>query len=219
MALERLTPDKRRELTRTHLLEAAARVFQARGFAGASVDEIAAAAGFTKGAVYSNFKSKEDLFLALVDQRMRAQIQDFGDLAVQNRVKADDLIAAFSHVYRSLQANENEWVLWTEFSLYALRDPELRRQLVARGRAATGVVVEVVRQDCRELGINPPLPVEQLATMYIALFAGLGQLAAIDPEAVTEDLFGAAIVFVRDAMKALGRTTRTKRRRRPSQTR
>ncbi len=206
-------------MTRTNLLEAAAQVFQTRGFAGASVDEIAAAAGFSKGAVYSNFKSKEDLFLALVDQRVQAQIQDFADLATQNRVDAANLIGAFSGAYRSLQASESEWVLWTEFTLYALRDPKLRRQLVARGRDASAVVVDVVRQDCQELGISPPLPAEQLATIYIALFAGLGQLAAIDPEAVPEELFGAAIVFVRNAMQALGKTPRAKGRRRPSQSR
>src|ERR1035438_3365086 len=65
MALEPLTPERRRQRTREHLLAAAAEVFAERGFHGASLDEVAAVAGFTKGAVYSNFKNKEDLFLAL----------------------------------------------------------------------------------------------------------------------------------------------------------
>src|ERR1700675_4137539 len=65
MTLEPLTADRRRQQTREYLLEAAARVFAEHGYHGASLDEVAAVAGFTKGAVYSNFKNKEDLFLAL----------------------------------------------------------------------------------------------------------------------------------------------------------
>ena len=65
MELLPLTPERRRQQTREHLLAAAAEVFAERGFHGASLDEVAAVAGFTKGAVYSNFKNKEDLFLAL----------------------------------------------------------------------------------------------------------------------------------------------------------
>ena len=73
MTFEPLTPERRREMTRRHLLEAAAVVFAAKGFHGATLDEVAAAAGFTKGAVYSNFKSKDDLFLALLDDRSERQ--------------------------------------------------------------------------------------------------------------------------------------------------
>jgi AcrR family transcriptional regulator len=67
MAFEPLTPDRRRQQTRELLLEAAAKVLSERGYHGASLDEVASVAGFTKGAVYSNFKNKEDLFLALLD--------------------------------------------------------------------------------------------------------------------------------------------------------
>ena len=69
MAIEPLTPERRRQQTREHLLAAAAQVFAERGFHGATLDEVATVAGFTKGAVYSNFKNKEDLFLALFRAR------------------------------------------------------------------------------------------------------------------------------------------------------
>ena len=65
MSMEPLTQERRRQLTREHLLAAAAQVFAERGFYGATLDEVARVAGFTKGAVYSNFESKDDLFLAL----------------------------------------------------------------------------------------------------------------------------------------------------------
>ena len=76
MTIEPLTPARRREMTRRHLLEAAAVVFARDGFHGASLDDVAATAGFTKGAVYSNFKSKEDLFLALFDDRLVREAAD-----------------------------------------------------------------------------------------------------------------------------------------------
>src|SRR5262249_53432660 len=73
MSFEPLTPERRRAMTRQHLLDAAAIVFARDGFHGATLDEVATAAGFSKGAVYSNFKSKEDLFLALFDERIDRQ--------------------------------------------------------------------------------------------------------------------------------------------------
>src|SRR5271165_5975415 len=74
MDLQPLTPERRRQQTREHLLAAAAEVFGQRGFHGASLDEVAAVAGFTKGAVYSNFKNKEDLFLALLESEYQREL-------------------------------------------------------------------------------------------------------------------------------------------------
>ena len=74
MTIEPLTPERRRQQTRDHLLRAAAQVFAERGYHGASLDEVAAAAGFTKGAVYSNFKNKEDLFLALLESHYDCEL-------------------------------------------------------------------------------------------------------------------------------------------------
>src|SRR4249920_287327 len=68
MAVEKWTPERRRQRTREALLDAAAAVFAARGFQGASLDEIAETAGFTRGAIYKNFADKEELFLAVFDQ-------------------------------------------------------------------------------------------------------------------------------------------------------
>src|SRR5881396_2434576 len=73
MTFEPLTAERRRAMTRQHLLDAAAIVFTRNGFHGSTLDEVASTAGFTKGAVYSNFKSKDDLFLALLDERIERQ--------------------------------------------------------------------------------------------------------------------------------------------------
>src|SRR5437667_6166963 len=78
--VERLTPERRRALTRTALVEAAAEVFARRGFHAASLDEIAETAGFTRGAIYSNFSGKEDLLLAVLDQYTDRQLEAFGEV-------------------------------------------------------------------------------------------------------------------------------------------
>jgi AcrR family transcriptional regulator len=70
VAFEPLTPERRTAMTRRHLLEAAAIVFARNGFHASTLEEVAATAGFIKGAVYSNFESKDDLFLALLDDRI-----------------------------------------------------------------------------------------------------------------------------------------------------
>src|SRR5947208_6787622 len=79
MPVQPLTPERRRELTRTALVEAAADVFAKRGFDGASLEEIAEAAGFSRGAIYSNFGSKEDLMLAVVERYNETLVDAFAD--------------------------------------------------------------------------------------------------------------------------------------------
>src|SRR3954451_8366156 len=68
VAVEKWTPERRRERTRAALVDAAADVFARRGFNGASLDEIAETAGFTRGAIYKHFTGKEDLFFAVCDR-------------------------------------------------------------------------------------------------------------------------------------------------------
>ena len=84
--MEPLTRARRREMTREHLMDAAATVFARDGFHAASLDDVAALAGFTKGAVYSNFKSKDDLFLAVFDHRLNREA------GIQQHVRFVDIV-------------------------------------------------------------------------------------------------------------------------------
>src|SRR5271166_4734292 len=95
MAIEPLTPERRRQQTREHLLQAAAQVFAERGFHGASLDEVAAAAGFTKGAVYSNFKNKEDLFLALLEDAYTRELSALKDTMEHSDVPPEARLGDF----------------------------------------------------------------------------------------------------------------------------
>src|SRR5947209_18755322 len=127
MSFEPLTPDRRRAMTRRHLLEAAAIVFARDGFHGATLDAIASYAGFTKGAVYSNFKSKDDLFLALLEDRYEsgsASLREFLAATETPHVAADFI----GRITAELDDTSSQFwgPLYLELLLYAMRNPSAR---------------------------------------------------------------------------------------------
>lgn len=185
----------RREQTRAYLLDAAEAVFAARGFHEASLDEIAEAAGFTKGALYSNFGSKADLFLAVVDRRQHVR---FSELlrAAQTQPDAAKRREAMRDAYRLVSPSEAEWALWQEFELYALRRPELRERLARRERTQFAVVVDVLREHLAANGVVPPIPVEALGHLFIGIFQRLARARTVDPELVPEALFVTLVDFI-----------------------
>src|SRR5438270_14084196 len=87
--VDKLTPERRRELTRTTLIDAAADVFAKRGFHFASLDEIAETAGFTRGAIYKNFENKEELFFAVIERRIDSQLMLFRVALREDRAAAE----------------------------------------------------------------------------------------------------------------------------------
>jgi AcrR family transcriptional regulator len=194
--IEPLTPERRRAQTREHLLAAAAEVFAQRGYHAASLDEVAERAGFSKGAVYSNFDSKEDLFLALMRVRSAELLQLF-DLAGREPV-------AIREVYSDAQDRADAWALWTEFTLYALRDDRRRRELAEVHRAMHAEVVEMVERQCSDAKVTPPVSIDTLARVYTAVFQGLWQQQTIDPAGVDDDVFPEAVLFIRRAVEQLG---------------
>lgn len=205
MAVEPLTPERRRAMTREHLLAAAAEVFARRGYHGATLEEVAQAAGFTTGAIYSNFSGKEELFLALAAERERQLIEAFA-AAARPGLTPSELVSSLRSVYAGASPEERErnWQLWMEFTLRSMRDPDSRLGLIDQQKSGFDLVVGLVRQQCDQAAIDPPLPVELIARIYIALFTGLWNQQAIDPEAVDDEAFPASVSFVTQALQALG---------------
>ncbi|HZN89270.1 MAG TPA: TetR/AcrR family transcriptional regulator [Thermoleophilaceae bacterium] len=189
MAEPRLTRKERQEHTRARLMSSAARVAARRGLEGASLDEVAEEAGYTKGAVYANFAGKEDLFLAMLDARFADRLAELDRvLAVdappeeQARRAARDFIAAIEA--------EPEWErLFFEFAVYASRNEGFRRELVARYRALRERIAELLERRARELGIEPSVPPDQVATMTFAMANGIGLERLLEPEAVPDELY------------------------------
>jgi len=183
MPVERLTPERRRQLTREALIGAAAEVFTNKGFYGASLDEIAEAAGFTRGAIYSNFGSKEELFFAVLNR--------FDDIALAGIAEAmetgatDDptqVAVVAANIWSKLFFRSRDLLaLSLELRLYALRNPDARRRLAELERQTseklTGFIVEEFARR--------KIPLERasdLADLGRAAVDGLEQVAAIDEE-------------------------------------
>src|SRR2546429_772270 len=107
--VEKLTPERRRELTRSTLVDAAADVFARRGFHAASLEEIAETAGFTRGAIYKNFENKEELFFAVIERRIGAQLTRFREVLRQDRTVAADP-AKLASIWESMLGFDTEWL-------------------------------------------------------------------------------------------------------------
>jgi AcrR family transcriptional regulator len=198
---EPLTPERRRAMTRQHLLEAAAMVFARDGFQGSSLDEIAATAGFTKGAVYSNFKSKDDLFLAVLDERFergRAAIR--GVLDTPEARSPDEWKPLVASAVRESLWDESWTMLFLEFVLYAARNPEARSKLAAWTRHSLSQVEELLTEEYDAADTPPGYPPADLAIISVALFDGLGVYRLIDPSLTSDQTLTAALQFLSDAI-------------------
>jgi AcrR family transcriptional regulator len=202
MVLQPLTPERRRQQTREHLLAAAAEVFAERGFHGASLDEVAAVAGFTKGAVYSNFKNKEDLFLALFKANYDREMDALRATLSGSEVPPESRIPEFVALIRDQTAPDgrNFNLLYQEFWLYAARNPEVREQLTRIDDEGTLALAEILQAERERVGMEPLASPLQTARIIEIIFRGIGQLRVLQPEVADDELVGAAIAFVARAL-------------------
>jgi AcrR family transcriptional regulator len=191
--MPRLTRKEKQAHTRFCLMESAARVFTRRGLQQASIDEVAGDAGFTKGAFYANFKSKEELFLAMLDERFAQRIEQIdrvwssdGDMRDKARQAGEDFAEYLS---------DDEWSrLFFEFAAYAARNEEFRQELVTRYRALRERVADIYSRQKEKLGIEPAVAPEQVAAMIFAMVNGLALEKLLEPDVVADDAFGTMLV-------------------------
>ncbi|MGZ6269713.1 MAG: TetR/AcrR family transcriptional regulator [Candidatus Limnocylindrales bacterium] len=190
----RLSRDERKQRTRERLIEAAAAVFAQHGYEAASLDQVAEAAGFTKGAVYSNFRSKGDLLLAIIERRIEESMR--ASLAAIEGLSLED-------AFRALEASSTEldprWLmLMAEFWLHAMRDPEVRAAMAEQYERARRLSAGMIASKYAEAGEEPPMSARDLAIVIEALGVGLGFQAALDPTGVSMGLQGEVLLRLLD---------------------
>lgn len=185
----RLTREQRRRLTRERLLASAQEVFEARGYADSSLEEIAERAGFTRKAVYSNFSGKAELLLEIVERRFQAHVDRVESILGRGsgERQATDLGATFSAYFSRERAWEQ---LFHEFCAVAARDAEIGARFRARFREAKRAMVALVEREAERQGVELALPAERFVMGVFALFSGISLETLIDPEETDEALFG-----------------------------
>jgi len=197
MSLQPLTPERRRQQTREHLLAAAAEVFAERGFHGASLDEVAAVAGFTKGAVYSNFKNKEDLFLALFRANYEREMQALRSTLEDSEIPPEARIADFVDLIREETRRAGSiGLLYQEFWLYAARNPAAREELTRIDDEGVRALADIIEAERERQGIEPLGSAVDAARLIQTLFRGIWQLRVLQPDVANDELVEAAISFV-----------------------
>lgn len=179
--------------TRRRLLEAAITVFARKGYEGASVKEIADEAGYTIGAIYAHFDTKQELFLALLRERYATKVDDLtGIMGREDSLEGQ--LDALADRFGRLRELEGDWdLLATEFALYAARHPEARGPLIERQRLLREGLAELVRARLTDMGIEPATSVELIATAIIALGDGLGAMGRLEPSGAHARLFSQGV--------------------------
>jgi AcrR family transcriptional regulator len=200
--------DEQRALTRRRLLDSAEAVFARHGFHGAPVDEIAREAGATTGALYSNFAGKEDLFLALFEERIATDVGNYSQIVAAGATFEEQARGAADHWMQILRERPAYFPLLIEFWAYAIRVPKLRERMADRFAAIRSASARLVLEGAERLGVAPDAESGELLGMLInALGNGLALEKLADPDAVPDALYGDMLVLVLQALEALALQT------------
>ena len=169
----------RQQQTRDELLAAATRVFGERGFGNASIDEIAAAAGYTSGAIYANFAGKEDLFLSAFERQIARHIREVTEAVdAAGHDEAARTAAGAQQWIDFLDRSPELFLLFVEYWAYAVRDPKRRKAFSERFAAFRETTTRMLGRD----------PADPLAPAVNALVYGIAFQRLAEPDGIDDDL-------------------------------
>ncbi len=190
MSPRRLTRAESQARTQTDLIEAASRVFRRRGYERASIAEIADEAGYSHGAVYSNFEGKDDLFLALYEHFVGQRVAEIDATWTEDGTLAERAAAAADEWMSALERDPAPFLLRLELTVRAAHDADLREKLAIRVGAVPLAIRRLVESTAEAEGATHPLRTEEIALAFQALSLGLALETLADPEAVRSGLGG-----------------------------
>ena len=184
----------RKAETRARLLDAAARVYARRGFNGATLDEVAAEAGFTKGAVYGHFGSKENLLLALMDEHLARQVAEQVALFDRERITWERPLAGSASWMQDIEQEPDALRLFVELWTYAQRDERLREHLQTGLEVSRATFARFATASAADAGAElTQTAAAQFGNVVVGLGMGLAMMKLIDPEHVSASLLGTAL--------------------------
>ena len=182
---------------RDELLSAALRVFARRGYSEARVDEIAAEAGYSKGALYWHFAGKEELLMALLEERIDEPLRERFRLLAQAPPEQDMAVEATRAFRQQLTEEPEAMLLEREYWRLAIRDPELRGRYAARQAELRGALAAALKARARHLGTpDLAMPAEDVARIVMSVIGGLAVDALVEPGSVRPELLGEALALI-----------------------
>lgn len=183
--------EERKEETRRELIAAARAVFVRRGFHGASLEQIAAEAGYSTGAIYWHFTGKEDLLLAVFEDYATTRVREWEQIHERAEGEFPQRARVYGDQWMQRLGRDPEFMVLTlEFLVHAWRNPPLREAFADRAAAGRLALARILEQAADEEDVSLPMPAEELATVLRELGSGLGLAKLADPEGIPDGLFG-----------------------------
>jgi AcrR family transcriptional regulator len=184
----------RKAATRTRLLQAAARVYAAHGFAGATLDDVAEEAGLTKGAVYGHFGSKDNLLVALMEEYLAAEIAEQVALFDRDTTTWKRPLAGSDQWMHELDESPDAFRLLVEFWVAASRDEALRERFAAGLEALRETFAGFAAESAADAGVpTGPESARHFANVMLGLSIGLGMMRVADRDQLSPALLGTAL--------------------------
>lgn len=172
-------------------------MFASRGYRDAGVDEIAAAAGYSKGALYWHFRGKEELLVALLEEHIDAPMREMVALLESAPPERDMSVEASREFARRLSKRRDAVLLEREYWSLAIRDPELRARYAERQRELRGALAGALEARARHLGTPElPMPAQDVARIVMSIIGGLTVEELIEPGSVRPELLGETLALV-----------------------
>jgi AcrR family transcriptional regulator len=204
MSRKRLTREDSRDQTTQRLLDAAQKLIAKKGLSAASVEDIAAAAGYTRGAFYSNFSSKGDLFIELL---RRDHVETHAELAAlrSDALPLDLIQKRTREIYGRLYRNNESFMNWTEARLLAARDTKFRSRLNALLAEKRGQIAEFIEYFYQRAGVASPVPESAMAMGFMALVEGVKLSMLSSPADMTAATAESILTTFIDAIMKMAR--------------
>ena len=196
----RMTRAESKARTRDGLVAAARRVFLERGYHGATLEAVAAEAGFSTGAVYSTFAGKADLFLAVLDAHLEERVRQM-ETAVAGAESAAAHAGHLARQFAALSGHDRGWApLVIEFWAHAARDTGLRDQFAARHGALKAAIARMIDETLARTGQRLALPTATVATAAAALANGFTLERLASPDGISDDAFADVATAIMDGL-------------------
>jgi len=185
MTRKRLSREDSREQTTQRLLEAAQKLIARKGLDAASVENIAAAAGYSRGAFYSNFKSKDDLFIELLRRDHEKGTQELNALRTSD-LPVDQIQARARDIYAHMFRDNESFMTWTEARMMAARDTRFRAKLDTLMNEKRAQIATFIQYFYDRVGIKPEMPPEKMAMGFMSLAEGVRLFMLSSPSEMTQ---------------------------------